>query len=405
MVDKDFWVGNNTTKKVDRDFWVGKEEKTLSKPLPTAQTKIEQGANPKDAYKGMLVNPNTSTTLAAQPQTGEQFLQQLNTKMQMSNERAMPQIQKKYETQRLEEEKAKLEKEINTQKAYMAANDKAYKDLTASGLYSNVAQNSLAQRTNAENKVAELQKQLDDINTKIKVNTIDEETKKYTDTNKDTFFGRSETNFDINTLQQKLAYANNDYLDNPTENNKKIAEAYRKAIQEAYENNPNTAGKGGWLDKSLAGYLPQLGNQLKAGGLGGATGAVVAGGLTAAGTALLPTVGEEVLIPKATMWGFNLGSAGSSAADTYTIKGVLTFAYYENVIVTLDVTYTYPSGIADNNIVKKGTYTLSLNAAGSATFRTDDPALLQAINCTNYSNTTQEQITVKSVTGTVILFQ
>ncbi|MBR7141697.1 MAG: hypothetical protein IKD03_06075 [Clostridia bacterium] len=99
------------------------------------------------------------------------------------------------------------------------------------------------------------------------------------------------------------------------------------------------------------------------------------------------------------------GTYNPSVADTYTIKGVLTFAYYENVIVTLDVTYTYPSGIGNTDIVKKGTYTLSLNAAGSATFRTDDPALLQAINCTNYSNTTQEQITVKSVTGTVILFQ
>lgn len=320
-------IQNNTTNEQKGDLLAdlnsGKYKLKGSEPKEITQTEvqkgIEQGANPKDAYKGMLANPNLSSTIIAQPQTGEQFLQQLKTKTQMSNERAMPQIQKKFETQRLEEEKTKLEKEINTQKAYMAANDKAYKDLMASGLYSNVAQNSLAQKTNAENKVAELQKQLDQINTKIKVNTIDEETKEYTDTNKDTFFGRAETNFDINVLQQKLAYANNDYLDNPTEENKKIADAYRKAIQEAQENNPNTAGKGGWLDKSLAGYLPQLGNQLKAGGLGGATGAVVAGGLTAAGTALLPTVGEEVLIPKATMWGFNLGSAGSSAADTYKV--------------------------------------------------------------------------------------
>lgn len=299
------------------------ENMRTEEPKEITQTEvqkgIEQGANPKDAYKGMLANPNASSTIIAQPQTGEQFLQQLKTKTQMSNERAMPKIQKQYEMQRLEEQKTKLEKEINTQKAYMIANDKAYKDLVSSGLYSNVAQNSLAQKTNAENKVAELQKQLDQINTKLKVNTIDEETKKYTDTNKDTFFGRAETNFDIKTLEQKLAYANNDYLDNPTEENKKIADAYRKAIQEAQENNPNTAGKGGWLDKSLAGYLPQLGNQLKAGGLGGTTGAVVAGGLTAAGTALLPTVGEEVLIPKAAMWGFNLGSAGASAADTYKV--------------------------------------------------------------------------------------
>lgn len=319
LIEKDNYGKSSNVDKYKKIVEDMRSSETKQTSAESAEIKTEQGANSKDAYKGMLANPNASSILVAQPQTGEQFLQQLKTRTQMSNERAMPQIQKKYETQRLEEEKTKLEKEINTQKAYMTANDKAYKDLIASGLYSNVAQNSLAQRTNAENKVAELQKQLDDINTKIKVNTIDEETKKYTDTNKDTFFGRSETNFDINTLQQKLAYANNDYLDNPTEENKKIAEAYRKAIQKAYENNPNTAGKGGWLDKSLAGYLPQLGNQLKAGGLGGATGALVAGGLTAAGTALLPTVGEEVLIPKAAMWGFNLGSAGASAADTYKV--------------------------------------------------------------------------------------
>ena len=84
---------------------------------------------------------------------------------------------------------------------------------------------------------------------------------------------------------------------------------------------------------------------------------------------------------------------------TYSITGVLNYAYYDNVIVTLNITYKA------NNKTYNGEYTVKLNAAGKFSFKTDDIAILTAINYKVYDYSTQEQITVKSVSGAVILFQ
>lgn len=81
------------------------------------------------------------------------------------------------------------------------------------------------------------------------------------------------------------------------------------------------------------------------------------------------------------------------------VSGVLTFAYYENVVVTFDVTYE-STGYGGKTY--KGEYSVLLNAAGDAEFYVDNPDLLSAINCSNFSTTMKRTFSIKQVSGKVM---
>jgi hypothetical protein len=92
-------------------------------------------------------------------------------------------------------------------------------------------------------------------------------------------------------------------------------------------------------------------------------------------------------------------SRNSVARDVYEVTGVLGYAYYDNVLVTFDVVYTKGEDIY------KGAYTIKLNAAGYGYFYADDAKLFQTIGCdTYYSSAITKNVTVKAVTGKVVLF-
>ena len=80
----------------------------------------------------------------------------------------------------------------------------------------------------------------------------------------------------------------------------------------------------------------------------------------------------------------------------HTIAGVLTFAYYENVVVRFSVTYQFA------NKTYQGEYLVKLNAAGCAEFCADDDALLAAISCSSFAAGASKSFSIISVTGKVI---
>ena len=81
---------------------------------------------------------------------------------------------------------------------------------------------------------------------------------------------------------------------------------------------------------------------------------------------------------------------------THTISGALTFAYYENVVVTFQIVY-------DNNGRRNtGVYNVKLNAAGHAEFHADDPAVLSAVFYQYYNEKITKSFTITNVTGKVI---
>ena len=87
-------------------------------------------------------------------------------------------------------------------------------------------------------------------------------------------------------------------------------------------------------------------------------------------------------------------SNGVSYDNTYTIQGVLDFAYYKDVVITFEVTYQ-----ASGNEVKT-TYMTHANAAGDVSFWEADAAKSLGI-AASYKIINFE---VKSVSGTVYLY-
>ena len=86
----------------------------------------------------------------------------------------------------------------------------------------------------------------------------------------------------------------------------------------------------------------------------------------------------------------------SSENHWQTISGVLTFAYYENVVVTFHVEYKL------SNRTYQGEYTVKLNAAGYAEFHESNSDLLAAMSCPSFSSSTSRSFSIISVTGKVI---
>lgn len=110
--------------------------------------------------------------------------------------------------------------------------------------------------------------------------------------NEDEFIGQFKANYRSQDLSREADKAMSRYLDNPTEENKRIAYAY-DALAKAYMQNNREALDDknvdwGWLSKSAAGYLPQLRDQALPELVGYGVGALV-GGVVGA-----PTVGGSI---------------------------------------------------------------------------------------------------------------
>lgn len=86
--------------------------------------------------------------------------------------------------------------------------------------------------------------------------------------------------------------------------------------------------------------------------------------------------------------------------DFYDFQGVLSYAYYKDVIITLDAQYKLPSweGGETHNI----NFDIELNAAGNFGFYADNQVALDKLNWTSYPRGTTSEIAVTAVSGTVI---
>ena len=134
------------------------------------------------------------------------------------------------------------------------------------------------------------------------IETLEREKKLYDDiakfgdvVNEDNFGGQWRANYRSTELSREADKAISEYIKNPTEENKQIAYAYDAFSKEYMKNNEKALDdenvKASWLSKSMAGYLPQLKDQivpeLVGGGigllLGSAVGAPTAGGAIGAG--------------------------------------------------------------------------------------------------------------------------
>lgn len=104
----------------------------------------------------------------------------------------------------------------------------------------------------------------------------------------DDFFGQFWASYDMGRLSQDEAIAWNDYLNNPTPQNRRYAEAiseqsaqYQMRNREALDDNATLP----WITKDLAGYIPQFIDQTVAGIKGSAGGAAAGSAIPIIGTA------------------------------------------------------------------------------------------------------------------------
>ena len=120
----------------------------------------------------------------------------------------------------------------------------------------------------------------------------------------DNFFGQYQANRVLGRLSQDSSLYWNAYLDDPSEENRRMAETADEMIQKFSIINSETLADDGtlsWISKDLANYMPQLWDQLKYKAVG-----------TLAGAAL--TLGNP--------WGARAGSAAGSAVYGYqTMRG------------------------------------------------------------------------------------
>lgn len=84
--------------------------------------------------------------------------------------------------------------------------------------------------------------------------------------NKDDFSGQWRANYRSNELSREADKAMNEYLRNPTEENRQIAYAYDAFVREYMKNNEDALDDEGavlpWFSRDLAGYLPQFKDQI-----------------------------------------------------------------------------------------------------------------------------------------------
>lgn len=102
---------------------------------------------------------------------------------------------------------------------------------------------------------------------------------------------------------------------------------------------------------------------------------------------------------------YSVSSTTKCLDYTHAISGALTYAYYENVVITFEIIYENEgAGEGSGNPYRlyKGEYHVLLNAAGCNTFTADNQNLLNSIDCPEFNRLFQKTFTIKSITGKVI---
>ena len=146
-----------------------------------------------------------------------------------------------------------------------------------------------------------------------------------TTTYDDNFIGQFKANKDVGRLNQDINAAYNEYLQNPTETNRKYADALALLEQQFQTNNQAALDDEGavlpWITQSAAGYLPQLWDQTKATVGGGAAGALGGAGVGS----VIPVVGTGT----GAVWGARAGAVAASGVYSY---GQMRGAAYRELI-------------------------------------------------------------------------
>ncbi len=152
----------------------------------------------------------------------------------------------------------------------------------------------------------------------------------FTDRNKDTFWGQAESNFDVGQLTELINKAYSNYLWNPTEANRVYAEQLEETLAQYQLHNQSALDDNGavlpWLTQSAASYLPQLGNQLKAGISGATLGSIAGAGVGS----VVPGVGTGA----AALWGAKAGYMGGTGV--YSFNNMRGAAFRELVKLGVD---------------------------------------------------------------------
>ena len=95
-----------------------------------------------------------------------------------------------------------------------------------------------------------------------------------------------------------------------------------------------------------------------------------------------------------------VANSTNKTGNHYELQGVLRFAYYKNVVVTLSATYQAPSWQGGEQ--KTFQFSVVLDAAGDCKFDTNNPVALEKLGWSSYKPGTTSQIKAVAVTGKVI---
>lgn len=95
-----------------------------------------------------------------------------------------------------------------------------------------------------------------------------------------------------------------------------------------------------------------------------------------------------------------VANSENRTGNHYEFNGVLRFAYYKNVIVTLSATYQAPSWQGGEQTTFQ--FSVVLDAAGDFKFDTNNPIALEKLGWSFYKRGTTSQIEVIAVSGKVI---
>lgn len=93
-------------------------------------------------------------------------------------------------------------------------------------------------------------------------------------------------------------------------------------------------------------------------------------------------------------------NSSNKTGNFYDFKGVLSYAYYKDVMITLNAQYTKPSWRGGESY--NFNFVINLNTAGNFSFYTNNQAALDKLNWTEYYPGTKSVIVITAVSGKVI---
>ena len=137
----------------------------------------------------------------------------------------------------------------------------------------------------------------------------------------DNFVGQFGANYRAGRMSQDEALAWNEYYKSPTEENRAYAESISDTLEHFRKNNAETLADDAtlpWVSQSLAGNLPQMMDQTKAGLAGAAGVGLTTGFLTAAS-------GNPLVAGTAALNGAKLGYSAATAKQSYDVMRGATF--------------------------------------------------------------------------------